>query len=69
MSRNLTRLIDRAIWQWTVWRMRCERERLHPELKAIRLRKEACRKQHRRGIVESEKAASAVLHEKMMRGA
>jgi hypothetical protein len=68
MSRNLTRLIDRAIWQWTVWRMRCERERLHPELKAIRLRKEACRKQHRRGIVESEKAASAVLHEEL-RGA
>lgn len=62
------RLVDRALWEWRVWRMRKQRERDMPELRDIRMRREACRKQHRRGIAAVEREARAALHANM-RGA
>lgn len=59
------RLVDRAIWEWRVFRMRKQREREMPELRDIRLRLESCRKQHRRGIAAVEREAQAALHANM----
>ena len=62
---TVARLIDRALWGWTVWRMRRQRERAYPELKLLRLEQQACRKRHRAGAKAAEKAAQAMMHANM----
>lgn len=62
---RLDRLIRRAVQSWQFWRMRRERERAMPELRAHRLRREALRRQHRRGVAGIEEEQRRTLHAAM----
>lgn len=60
----IPRLIRKAVWTWTAYRMRKQRERAMPELRALRVRREEARKHHRNAAMV-ERQLRNTLHQAM----